>query len=171
MNTTTFRSAQMKSLFTVYQSYVGFLRGSLRAMVKNVDQNYDAYRREKSPIKSCFGRKYVCVYEVWCRIVALKSIFCPILRRPRLEMKRNGISQTRSQFTANDTAPVVSISRGPTGTKLVKMWNRRVGVYHAKNSAEADSAEAGFPSPGSPAWNFNKIKANGRCFTVVSVID
>ena len=58
---------------------------------ENVDPNYDAYRRQKSSIKSCFGHKYVCVYEVRCRIVALKSIFCPILRRPRLEMKRYGI--------------------------------------------------------------------------------
>ena len=64
-------------------------RGSLRAMVKNVDPNYDAYRRQKPPIKNCFVLKYVCVYEVRCRIVALKSIFCPILRRPRLEMKRS----------------------------------------------------------------------------------
>ena len=43
-------------------------------------------------------------------------------------------------------ALVVSISRGPTCTKLVKMWNRQVshidvGVYHAKNSADV-----GYPS-------------------------
>ena len=37
-------------------------RGSLRAMMKNVGPNYDAYRRQKSPIKSCFGHKYVCIY-------------------------------------------------------------------------------------------------------------
>ena len=42
-------------------------RGSLRAMVNNVDPNYDAYRRQNSSIKSCFGHKYVCVYEVRCR--------------------------------------------------------------------------------------------------------
>ena len=84
MNAATFRSPQMKSLFIVYQSYVRFLRA--------VDPNNDAYRRQKSPITSCFGIKYVCVYEVRIRIVALKSIFCPILRRPRLEMKRYGIS-------------------------------------------------------------------------------
>ena len=46
------------------------------------------YRRQKSSIKSCFGHKYIYVCEVWCQIVALKSIFCPILQRPRLEMKR-----------------------------------------------------------------------------------
>ena len=45
-----------------------------------------------------------------------------------------------------DTALVVSISRGPTCTKLVRMWNRLisridVGVYHTKNSADA-----GYPS-------------------------
>ena len=58
-------------------------------MVKNVDPNYNAYRRQKSSIKSCFGHKYVYVCEVWCQIVAFKSIFCPILRRPRLEMKQS----------------------------------------------------------------------------------
>ena len=62
-------------------------RGSLRIMVKNVDPNYDAYRRQKTSIKSCFGHKYVYVCEVRCQIVPLKSIFCPTLRRPRLEMK------------------------------------------------------------------------------------
>ena len=61
--------------------------------IYKVDPNYDAYRSQKSSNKSCFGLKYVCVYEVRCRIVALKSIFCPILRRPRLEMKRYGIDR------------------------------------------------------------------------------
>ena len=60
----------------------------IRIMVKNVDPNYDAYRRQKSSIKSCFGHKYVYVCEVRCQIVALKSSFCLLLRRPRLEMKR-----------------------------------------------------------------------------------
>ena len=93
MNTAIFWSPQMKSLFIIYQSYVKFLRAEAYApWWKNVDPNYDAYRRQKSSIKSCFGHKYVCVYEVRCRIVALKSTFCQILRRPRLEMKRYGIS-------------------------------------------------------------------------------
>ena len=61
--------------------------------IYKVDPNYEAYRSQKSSNKSCFGYKYVCVYEVRCRIVALKSIFCPILRRPRLEMKRCGIDR------------------------------------------------------------------------------
>ena len=48
--------------------------------------------------------------------------------------KGYGISQTCSQFTAHDMALVMSISRGSTCMKLVRMWNRRVsrndvGVY------------------------------------------
>ena len=42
-------------------------------MVQKVDPHYDAYRRQKSSIRSCIGHKYVYVYEVGCRIVALKS--------------------------------------------------------------------------------------------------
>ena len=42
-------------------------------MVQKVDPHYDAYRRQKSSIRSCSGHKYVYVYEVGCRIVALKS--------------------------------------------------------------------------------------------------
>ena len=61
--------------------------------IYKVDPNYDAYRSQKSSNKSCFGHKYVCVYEVRCRIVALKSIFWPILPRPHLEMKRYGIDR------------------------------------------------------------------------------
>ena len=54
-----------------------------RWIVNKVDPNYDAYRRQKWSIGSCIGHKYVCVNEVGCRIVALKSwylYFCPILR-------------------------------------------------------------------------------------------
>ena len=42
-------------------------------MLHKVDPHYDAYRRQKSSIRSCIGHKYVYVYEVGCRIVALKS--------------------------------------------------------------------------------------------------
>ena len=93
MNTAIFRSL-VNELPVYCLPILGQIltRGSLRIMVKNVDPNYDAYRRQKSSIKSCFGHKYVYVCEVRCRIVTLKSIFCPILRRPRLEMKRFGIS-------------------------------------------------------------------------------
>ena len=40
-----------------------------------------------------------------------------------------------------------------------------VGVYRAKNGADVN--EDGL----SQFWQPNKLKANGRCFTVVSVID
>ena len=42
-------------------------------MVQKVDPHYDAYRRQKSSIRSCIGHKYVYAYEVGCRVVALKS--------------------------------------------------------------------------------------------------
>ena len=44
-----------------------------RWIIQKVDPNYDAYRRQKWSIKSCIGHKFVCVYGVGCRIVALKS--------------------------------------------------------------------------------------------------
>ena len=42
-------------------------------MVHKVDPHYNAYRRQKSSIRSCIGNNYAYVYEVGCRIVALKS--------------------------------------------------------------------------------------------------
>ena len=59
-------------------------------MIQKVDPNYDAYRRQKWPIKSCIGHIYVCVYGVGCRIVALKSWYLyflpdtPVCRRPHV---------------------------------------------------------------------------------------
>ena len=44
-------------------------------MVHKVDPHYDAYRRQKSLIRSCIGHKYVYVYEVGCRVVALKRSY------------------------------------------------------------------------------------------------
>ena len=86
-------------------------RGSLRIMVKNVDPNYDGYRRQKSSIKSCFGHKYVYVCEVRCQIVALKSIFCSILRRPRLEMKRKLGPNLSARRTQSGGIPTDSVTR------------------------------------------------------------
>ena len=80
-------------------------------MVKNVDPNYDAYRRQKSSIKSCFGHKYVYVCEVRYQIVALKSIFCPILRRPRLEMKRKLGPNLSARQTQSGRIPTDSVTR------------------------------------------------------------
>ena len=100
-------------------------------MVKNVDPNYDAYRRQKSSIKSCFGHKYVYVCEVRCQIVALKSIFCPILRRPRLEMKRKLDPNLSARRTQSGGIPTDSVTR---------LSCMSAHVYHcAKNSG-------GFPN-------------------------
>ena len=109
--------------------------------------------------KSCIGHKCARIYEVRCPSVTLKGIFCPILRRQYLEMKRYGIPQTCSQFTAQDMALVVSIPIWPTGTKLVRMWKRRVsridvGVYHTKIS----------PDTGYPRLKFEQNKGKWALF-------
>ena len=80
-----------------------------------------------------------------------------------------------SQFTAFRTWTRHYTGTGPTCTKLVRMWNRLcilhettwcddVVVYGAKNSAVR--CETGL----SQHRQSNKIKTNGRCFTVVSTI-
>ena len=90
-------------------------------------------------------------------------------------MKRYGISQIRSQFTAHRTRPRQHTGKGPTCTKSFRMWNilciprettwcGDVVVYGAKNSAFR--RETGL----SQHRQCNKIMANGRCFTVVSTI-
>ena len=93
----------------------------------------------------------------------------------RRGMKRYGISQIRSQFTAHRTRPHQHTGTGPTCTKPVRMWNilcilreatwcDDVVVYGAKNSTVR--RETGL----SDHRQSNKIKANGRCFTVVTTI-
>ena len=64
-----------------------------RWIINKVDPNYDAYRRQKWLIRSCIGHKYVCVNEVGCRILALKSwyrYFLPntLVCRRRLVQRR-----------------------------------------------------------------------------------
>ena len=108
-----------------------------RWIIQKVDPNYDAYRRQKWSIKSCIGHKCVCVYGVGCRIVALKSWYllisvrysgpsettCLAVFGLETGMKRYGISQIRSQFTAHRTRPRQHTGKGPTCTKPFRMWN------------------------------------------------
>ena len=73
-----------QSFFSPWDSYAS------RWIIQKVDPNYDAYWRQKWPIKCYIGHKCVCVYGVGCRIVALKSWYLyflpdtPVCRRPRL---------------------------------------------------------------------------------------
>ena len=40
-----------------------------------IDPNYDAYRGQKSSVKSCIGHKYICVDAVRCWIFAIKNLY------------------------------------------------------------------------------------------------
>ena len=99
---------------------------------------------------------------------------------PLISARYSGPSETtclwfRSQFTSHRTLPRQHTGKGPTCTKPVRMWNilciprettwcGDVVVYGAKNSAVR--RETGL----SQHRQSNKIKANWRCFTVVSTI-
>ena len=97
-------------------------RGSLRIMVKNVDPNYDAYRRQKSSIKSCFGHKYVYVCEVQCQIVALRSIFCPLLRRPRFSGWHRAFDELSFGEFAQENSAFF-------GAKKLRKWSHDIWSY------------------------------------------
>ena len=69
-NSATFRSTEWSPF--IYGN-VRFLRAMVNRMMHKVDPHFDAYRRLDSLIKSCIGHKYVCFYEIRCRIDALMN--------------------------------------------------------------------------------------------------
>ena len=124
-----------------------------------------------------WSRMSDCSFEELIPLIAAwysgpSETMCLVWRRG---MKRYRISQIRSQFTAHRTRPRQHTGTGPTCTKPFRMWNiicipretmwcGDVVVYGAKNSAVG--CETGL----SQHRQSHKIKANGRCFTVVLTI-
>ena len=70
-----------------------------------VDPHCDAYRRQKSSIRSCIGNKYVYVYEVGCLIVALKSwylYFLPDTPETTFSFRNGMLRNLLDVFTVHD---------------------------------------------------------------------
>ena len=101
----------------------------------NNTQSRSALRRipkAKSSIKSCFGYKYVCAFEVGYQIVALKSwyiyiyIYIYILPTFGLETGNEMLWKLLDSFTVHGLwdGLMVSMLIGPKWRKLVRMWNK-----------------------------------------------
>ena len=172
-NLSPFTSATNKSLSLPLMCHGEHIRGK----IQKVDPKLQRISKAKSSIKSCIRYNYVCVYEVWCRIVSLKSWYLYFLpdtseSTSGLAMKLRNLldSFTGSRPLTSWLCLLISILITPKCTKLVRMWNRlRIAcvLWHRSQVFTALNIVLLPTKPASPVFN---VKQNGHCFTVVSAI-
>ena len=142
-------------------------------IIYKVDPNYDAYRRQKSSIKSCIGHRYVMFMKYDARLSLWRvdtNVFCPILRRPRLRWNamespgRVHSSQPKTRPVSEHTDRTYMHETSSGCVTDYPVWCD-VGVCRIKNGADVNKDTL------TQYWKSNKIKANGRCFSLVPVID